>query len=167
MPERTFFIKTLDGKAAKRYAALRAFELRSSFPLQRKGKRQQSPLCSVLTFFKTCVSSASEKTQRKQGEESVLRDVLRSPRRSIARSRAFISKISTRPPDCLSALREPFSVPGEPSPAPSYHLYRAQPLGASAALAAAVYGDFFCSQGWKLAALPRIMKRLPCLALYM
>ena len=67
MPERTFFIKMLDGKAAKRYAALRALELRSSFPLQRKGKRQQNPLCSALTFFKACVSSASEKTQRKQG----------------------------------------------------------------------------------------------------
>lgn len=137
-------------------------------------KDSKTPFAAFRHFSETCVSSASEKTQRKQGEESVLRDVLRSPRRSIARSRAFVSKISTRPLDCLSALREPFSVPGEPSPAPSYHLYRAQPLGAPAALAAADNpngirpdSDFYYSQGWKLAALPRIMKRLPCLALFM
>lgn len=65
-PERTFFIKTLDGKAAKRYAALRAFELRSSFPLQRKGKRQQNPLCSVPTFFENvcfpCIGKDTEET---------------------------------------------------------------------------------------------------------
>lgn len=67
MPERTFFIKTLDWKAGKRYAALRALERRSSFPLQRKGKRQQNPLCSVLTFFKTCVSRRIGKIRRETG----------------------------------------------------------------------------------------------------